>query len=189
MHRPLIRTCMMAASLLGSARSLLAQAAPNREAAIEVRKQFMTDLDTLQSKVLRLAEAVPADKYAWRPAPGVRSFGEVFMHIASEYYVFTPMSFGGERSPVIPRGPDTFKKFEANSTKADVLKGLRDGFAYNRSAVMGINPDSLVGVRKLFGRDYTIVETSVGMTADLHEHLGQLIAYARMNGIVPPWSK
>jgi hypothetical protein len=54
---------------------------------------------------------------------------------------------------------------------------------------MGINPDSLVGMRKLFGRDFTIIETSIGMTADLHEHLGQLIAYARVNGITPPWSK
>jgi hypothetical protein len=66
---------------------------------------------------------------------------------------------------------------------------LNEGFAYTKSIVMGISPDSLVGTRKLFGRDYSILETSIGMTADLHEHLGQLIAYARVNGIVPPWSK
>jgi DinB superfamily len=189
MHHRSLQAFAVAVGLFSCATPLLAQVAPNREAAIEVRKQFMTDLDTLQSKFLALAEAIPADKYAWRPAPGVRSVGEVFMHVASEFYVFTPMAFGAERSPVIPRGQDAFKNFEANSTKADVQKHLTDGFAYTKRTVMGINPDSLVGIRKLFGRDYTIVETSVSMTADLHEHLGQLIAYSRMNGITPPWSK
>ena len=189
MRHQSIRTSALLVAALAAGTPLGAQSAPNRQAAVELRKQFMTDLDTLQAKVVALAEAVPADKYAWRPAPGVRSFGEVFMHIASEYYVFTPMAFGGERSSLIPRGQDAFKNFEAHATKADVQKALRDGFAYNRATVMAIAPDSLVGIRKLFGRDYSIMETSVGMTADLHEHLGQLIAYARVNGIVPPWSK
>jgi len=189
MHRPSIRSLAMTAGLLACATQLPGQATPNREAAIEVRKQFMADLDTVQSKFVALAEAIPADKYAWRPAPGVRSFGEVFMHVASEFYVYTPLSFGAERSPVIPRGKDAFTAFEAHSTKADVQKHLVDGFAYMKATVMGINPDSLVGMRKLFGRDFTIIETSIGMTADLHEHLGQLIAYARVNGITPPWSK
>lgn len=179
----------VAAGLVSCAVPLVAQAAPNRESAVEYRQQFMKDLDTLQSKFLALAEVIPADKYAWRPGPGVRSFGEVFMHVASEFYVFTPMAFGAERSPVIPRGKDVFKNFEANSTKSDVQKHLREGFAYTRATVMAISPDSLVGVRKLFGRDYSILETGISMTADLHEHLGQLIAYSRMNGIVPPWSK
>ncbi len=73
---------------------------------------------------MALATAVPADKYAWRPAPGVRSFGEVFMHIASEYYVYTPASFGAPRSPVIPRAQDAMPKFEANASKDSVLKHL-----------------------------------------------------------------
>jgi hypothetical protein len=180
---------VLAATLTARASSLAAQAAPNRDAAVEFRKQFMNDIDTLQSKVMALANAIPADKYAWRPAPGVRSFGEVFMHIASEYYVYTPMSFGGVRSPVIPRAQDAMPKFEANATKDSVLKHLAAGFAYTKSQVMGMSPDSLVGMRKLFGRDFTVIETGIGMTADLHEHLGQLIAYSRMNGIVPPWSK
>ena len=174
--------------LAAFAAPLAAQAAPNREAAIEYRKQFLNDLDTLESKVVALANAVPAEKYSWRPSEGVRSFGEVFMHIASEHYVYTPMSFGAARSPVLPRGPDVMKKFEANSSKDSVLKYLNDGFAYTKASVMAVPADSLVGLRKLFGRNFTVIETGTGMTADLHEHLGQLIAYARMNGIKPPWS-
>lgn len=185
----LSRYSLVAASLIAGAAPLAAQAIPDRESAVEFRKQFLNDLDTLHSKVIALANAVPAGKYDWRPAPGVRSFGEVFMHIAAEYYVYTPMSFGAARAPVIAPGAAGMKAFEGNTAKDSVLKHLAAGFAYMRTAVMGIDPSTLGGTRKLFGRDFTILETGIGMTADLHEHLGQLIAYARMNGITPPWSK
>lgn len=189
MHHRSSCAFVIAGALMACGGRLVAQDVPNRETAVEYRKQFMTDLDTLQSKFLALANAVPAEKYSWRPMPGVRSFGEVFMHVASEFYVYTPMSFGAARSPVIPRGQDAFKTFEANSSKDSVLKHLNEGFAYAKATVMAIDPSALAGTRKLFNRDFTILETGIGMTADLHEHLGQLIAYARMNGIVPPWSK
>ena len=164
-------------------------APPNRDAAIEVRKQYMADMDTLQSKFLALANAFPADKYSWRPAPGVRSVGEVFMHVASEFYVYAPLAYGAQRSPLIPRGQDSFKKFESASTKQDVLKHLTEGFAYAKEQINGVDAGQLTGSRKLFGGDHNIIETSFAMTDDLHEHLGQLIAYARMNAVTPPWSK
>jgi hypothetical protein len=147
------------------------------------------DLDSLQSKFLSLAEAIPAEKYEWRPAPGVRSIGEAFMHVASEFYVFAPMAYGAARSPVIPRGQDSFKNFETKSTKADVKKHLVEGFAYTKQTIGAVDPAAITGTQKLFGADHTIIETSFSMTDDLHEHLGQLIAYARMNGVTPPWSK
>lgn len=157
--------------------------------AIEVRSRFVTDLDTLQHKFLALAEAIPADKYSWRPAPGVRSIGEAFMHVASEYYLYTPMAYGATPSPVIKRAQGEMAKFEAMSTKEDVIKHLTEGFAYTRQAVLGLDQSKISGTQKLFGGDRTIIETSFIMSGDLHEHLGQLIAYARMNGIKPPWSK
>ena len=162
---------------------------PNRDAAVEMRKQYLLDLDTLQTKFLALAEAIPADKYSWRPAPGVRSVGEVFMHVASEYYVYTPLTFGATPSPVVTRSKEGMQKFEAMSTKEDVLKHLKEGFQYATTAVNGVDPATLVGKRKVFGGDYNIVELSLGMADDMHEHLGQLIGYARMNGVKPPWTK
>ena len=179
----------VAALSLGSAGVAFAQAVPNREAALEIRKRFVMDLDTLQSKFLAMSEAIPADKHAWRPAPGVRSIGEAFMHVASEYYVYTPMSYGAARSPVIERGEAAFKAFESKSTKADVQKHLKEGFAYMKTQLEGLDPAAITGTQKLFGGDHTIVETSFIMSGDLHEHLGQLIAYARQNGVKPPWSK
>jgi hypothetical protein len=180
---------VMAAGTSGVSAVARAQDVPERASAVEVRKQYLLDLDTLQSKYLALAEAIPAEKYSWRPAPGVRSVGEVFMHVASEYYIYVPMSFGAERSSVIAKGQPAVEAFEKMSTKPDVLKHLKEGFAYAQSAVNGVDPANLVGSRKLFGGNYTILETSLGMAADMHEHLGQLIAYARMNGVKPPWSK
>lgn len=186
-----IRTGVFAATLalVATGATAAAQDVPNRDTALEIRKRFLMDLDTLHSKFLALAEAIPAEKYAWRPAPGVRSIGEAFMHVASEYYVYAPMSYGGARSPVIPRGADSFTKFEASSTKADVQKHLKEGFAYMKSTIEALDPAAITGVKKIFGGDRTIIESSFVMSGDLHEHLGQLIAYARSNGIKPPWSK
>jgi len=178
-----------AATIAGAAR---AQDVPNRADAIEIRKQYMNDLDTLHSKFTALANAIPAEKYSWRPAPGVRSIGEAFMHVSSEFYVWAPISFGAKASPVISGTSDAvMKQYEAKSTKADVLKALKEGFAYTRSSIDGLDPSALVGTRKLYDGQLTgtIIEASYGMAGDLHEHLGQLIAYARMNGITPPWSK
>ena len=166
-----------------------AQAVPNREAAIEVRKQYLADLDALRGRFLALAEAFPAEKYAWRPGPGVRSVGEVFMHVADELYTWAPASYGGAQSPAVGSGPDADKKFEAKSTKPEVLKHLKEGADYVARTVGGLAPAAITGTKKIFGRDRTIIQTSFGVLDDLHEHLGQLIAYARMNGVTPPWSK
>lgn len=185
--RRLSRAAVLIA-LLAAGRTAPAQA-PNAEAAAEVRKQFLADLDTLHSKFVALANAIPADKYSWRPAPGVRSVGETLQHVAAEYYVWAPLSYGGQRSSVIQQGREGMQKWETTASKADVLKNLDEGWAYTKAQLGAFDPAQLAGTRKLFGGDHTIIETTLIMTADLHEHLGQMIAYARMNGITPPWSK
>lgn len=181
--------CLAAATLALAARSAHAQYSPDRATAVEVRKEFLTDLDSLHSKFTALAEAIPADKYAWRPSPGVRSVGEVLMHVASEFYYWTPAVFGAKPSPIVEANKAGFEKFEKMSSKPEVLKHLKEGFAYGRSAVSGLDESKIVGMQKSFGQDRQIVQMTLDMTDDLHEHLGQLIAYARMNGIKPPWSK
>jgi uncharacterized damage-inducible protein DinB len=172
------------------ARAQTAPTAQATESAVALRRTFVAEIDSMQGRFLALAEAIPADKYAWRPAPGVRSIGEVFMHVASEYYVYTPMAYGATPSPVVGRGREAFQKFEASASKEDVLKHLREGFAFTKQSIGAIEPATLASQRKLFGRDdLTLTQTSFSMAGDLHEHLGQLVAYARMNGIKPPWSR
>jgi hypothetical protein len=184
-----VATLALALLALSSAAEARAQAAGATDAAIALRSAFVADLDSIQAKYVALAEAIPAEKYSWRPAPGVRSIGEVFMHVASEYYVYTPMSHGATPSPVVGRGREAFATFESAATKENVLKHLKEGFAYARQAVNGVEPANLVGVRKIYGRDFTIAQTSMMMSGDLHEHLGQLIAYARSNDVKPPWTR
>ena len=72
---------------------------------------------------------------------------------------------------------------------SEVLTHLKQGFAYTKQAVADVPTDSLIKKRKMFGQEFDVVESSLAMTGDLHEHLGQLIAYARINGIKPPWSR
>ena len=170
-------------------RAAAAQGVPNREAALEVRKQYLADLDALKGRFLALAEAFPAEKYSWRPRPGVRSVGEVFMHVADEFYTWAVTSYGAASSPVIGTAPDADQKFEAKGTKPEALKHLKESAEYAARTIGALDPASITGMKKIFGRDRTIIQTSLGVTDDMHEHLGQLIAYARMNGVVPPWSK
>jgi uncharacterized damage-inducible protein DinB len=177
-----------ALTLFGATRPAAAQTAGTFDAAT-VRAAYLTELDSLQSKFLQLAEAFPADKYSWRPAAGVRSVGEVFMHVATEYYLFSPMFFGAPTSPVVGTGPQAYRKLEASATKPEVLTHLTQGFAYTKQAIAAVPTDSLSKKRKMFGQEFDVVESSLAMTGDLHEHLGQLIAYARINGIRPPWTR
>ena len=179
----------IALALVASPQIVRAQDVPNRDAAVEVRKQYLADLDTLHSKFVALANAFPAEKYAWRPGEGVRSVGEVLNHVSAEFYVWGPMAYGAPRSTVIQQGREGMEKFEKASSKAEVLKNLDDGFAYLKQQLTGMDAAQITGTKKLFGSDRTIIETSFIMSGDLHEHLGQLIAYARVNGIKPLWSK
>ena len=187
---PTRRVALTAALLLlGAPRPATAQDAAGKDAAVALRKSYLADIEDMQGKFVQLAEAIPADKYSWRPAPGVRSIGEAFMHVASEYYAWSPRSFGATPSPVVTMSREGFEKFESNSSKDSVVKHLKEGFAYGKQAVEGVDPATLVGTKKFFGRDATTADIALGMAGDLHEHMGQLIAYARMNGIKPPWSK
>lgn len=184
----LLTAAFAATATLASAGQVSAQAVPNRAAVIEVRKQFLADLDTLNRKFIALANVFPADKYAWRPGPGVRSVGEVFMHVASEFYGYAPAAYGAPPSSLVPT-EESEKTLEQKSTKTDVLAQLPASLAYARKTIDGLDPSALVGTKKLLGGDATIVSTSLAVVDDMHEHMGQLIAYARMNGITPPWSK
>jgi hypothetical protein len=164
-------------------------AASQDVASVEARKAYLGQLEELNGKFVQLAEAIPADKYSWRPAKGVRSVGEAFMHVATEYYLMPPMAFGAKASPTLAMGPGAFGKLEKDATKEKVIQALKDGHTYAVQAVNDIPADSLGGMRKMFGHEFSGTQRWFLMAGDLHEHLGQLIAYARMNGIKPPWSK
>ncbi|HYM24927.1 MAG TPA: DinB family protein [Vicinamibacterales bacterium] len=173
------------AALAAVASPARAQAKITPETAAAVKAAFSADLDNLQQKFVGLAQAFPQDKYTWRPMDGVRSVSEVLVLAAMEGYGFIPSGFGGK--PGIAQ--DEMGKLRSLTDKAQIIEHLNKAFAHAKKEVEAADPASLTGTRKMMGRDLTTPQVAVFIGGDLHEHLGQLIAYARMNHIVPPWSK
>ncbi len=156
------------------------QTAPPTVPRNGVRAELLHDLDDVQKKILSLANAIPADKYSWRPARGVRSVSEVYMHIAGGNY--TLVSFVGDRAMV-----DT-GSFERVTEKPRVIEELRRSFDFLRNAILNTSDAELDKPIRMFGNDGTERAAFLMALNHIHEHLGQSVAYARMNGVVPPWS-
>jgi hypothetical protein len=160
----------------------------NKEGAALVKASFIGDLDNVRAKFLALAEAFPQDKYTWRPMDGVRSVSEVLMLAAMEGYSFIPNSFGAKPAD-IPR--EEMAKLRTLSDKAQVIEHLNKGFAHAKKELEALDAATLTAKRKIMisPNPLAVTDIALGIGGDLHEHLGQMIAYARMNHIVPPWSK
>lgn len=152
--------------------------------------ELLLPFDDMERQVTALALAIPEDKYDWRPGPGVRSFKEVFLHIAYGNHLLLKISDSGFT-------PETLRKqVEENAAgesaalnKTQVIEKLRESFTTVRTALDALRPAGLNRPAEFFGR--TTTKRGVLTVLDVHiaEHLGQAIAYARVNGIVPPWSK
>jgi hypothetical protein len=155
--------------------------------ATHLRDRYLADIDTVHVKIMALANAIPEDKYGWRPAPGVRSVSEALMHVVGEWYFFTPMSVGGK--PPADFGPprESLQKLETITTKADVIAQLEKSWAHCKAQLTSVDASQLTGQYKPW--NVTLADAAFAMSGDLHEHLGQLIAYARATGVKPPWSK
>jgi uncharacterized damage-inducible protein DinB len=137
----------------------------------------------VSSQLIALAEATPADKFAWRPAPGVRSTSEVYMHIAIANFYF--LSVLGQKMPAeIKQG--TEKEITA---KADVMAWLKRSLDAVQSAHAAEKPKELERKVTFLKRETTADGLYLRAIVHSNEHMGQLVAYARMSGVVPPWSK
>jgi len=147
------------------------------------RKEILNNVDGVEQKVSELTKAFPSDKWTYRPMEGVRSANEVVNHIAGSNYFFA--GFFGVK-PDIELKDDAEK--DTNRDKS--LAILKTSFEFLRNLVKGIKDTELDKKVKFFGgKEATQREVLLTTVTHMHEHLGQLIAYARVNGIVPPWSK
>ena len=133
-------------------------------------------------QLVALAEATPAEKYAWRPAPGVRSTSEVYMHI-----VIANFGLLGYTGPKVPADlkPDLEKTVTA---KADVIAWLKRSLDAVKQAHLAVTPGDLQRKVHVHDRDATVDGMYLRIIVHANEHMGQLVAYARMTGIAPPWS-
>jgi uncharacterized damage-inducible protein DinB len=142
-----------------------------------------------EKKAMALAKAVPEEKYAWRPAPGVRSFGEVFVHIASANQLLLNIASSTLSQADLGKAIEAQSKVEKEgASKARIQQMLAESFAAVRKALETATTGSLARDADFFGTATTRRGVLVMLNTHIGEHLGQAIAYARMNGITPPWS-
>ncbi len=141
-------------------------------------------LATLSEKFAGLAEAMPSDKFTYRPMEGVRSTSELFLHVATANY-FVARGFGMQP----PEGLN-LRGLQASTTDRDeIVSRVKMSFEHLAGAVAKVEAGSADSAMKMFGQD-TTTRGALGIaTNHLSEHLGQSIAYARANGVVPPWSE
>ncbi|MGA8727913.1 MAG: DinB family protein [Terracidiphilus sp.] len=137
----------------------------------------------VSQQLIALAEATPPDKFAWRPAPGVRSTSEVYMHIVSANFYL--LSVTGPKMPL-----DLKEDAEKTVTsKAEVISWLKRSLDAVKQAHQAENSKDLDRKVRIAGRDATADGMYLRIIIHANEHMGQLVAYARMTGVVPPWSK
>jgi uncharacterized damage-inducible protein DinB len=149
-----------------------------------VRGEMLNWFQDAEKKLVELAAATPEAKYAWRPGKDVRSTGEVFMHVARANYGLP--RFAGVKPP---EGIN-FETFEKSLTrKADIEKALKDSFAHMKKGFMAMSDADLDKPTEFFGNKSTYRGVYLLLLSHAHEHLGQSIAYARMNKITPPWTE
>lgn len=137
----------------------------------------------VSQQLIALAEATPADKFAWRPAPGVRSTSEVYMHIVmANFYL---LSVTGPKMPAdLKEGMD-----KTVTSKPEVINWLKRSLDAVKDAHLAENPKDLERKVHIADRDATVDGMFLRIIVHANEHMGQLVAYARMTGVVPPWSK
>ena len=131
-------------------------------------------------KLLQLADAIPAEKYGWTPGEGVRSTSRVFMHVAAGNYFLA--SFLGHPMP------EGLRDFEKETDKAKVIAALKTSIEATRKIIQEAPAAQMNQEVDWFGKKVTKRSMLMRLATHAHEHLGQAIAYARMNSIAPPWS-
>jgi uncharacterized damage-inducible protein DinB len=163
--------------LLFSAPAVFAQTAPEG-----IWQGYDGEWRHVSQQLLALAEATPEEKFAWRPAPGVRSTCEVYMHIAEANFYL--LSVTGPKMPA-----DMKEGMEKTVTaKADVIGWLKRSLEAVKQAHLAVTPKDLQRKVHIADRDATVDGMYLRIIVHANEHMGQLIAYARMTGVVPPWS-
>lgn len=149
----------------------------------DMKPQSLLDLENVQKKFLALANALPAEKLTWRPSSDSRSFAEVFLHVAGERYGI--LSLMGATPPAAYDR----KTFEKSTTdRAQIVAELNKSWEFTQKAINGMSNADFAKLLPKLGPQANAGDVIYILVADAHEHLGQAVAYARENGIVPPWT-
>ena len=148
----------------------------------------VADIETMKGKFVGLAQEFTEAQYDWRPMEGVRSVKDVLLLIIAEGNM-TPMNWGVQ--PPAGKGANFREEMQrtAGLSRAEIITELGSALDHLSAAVRGMSSAQLMAESSYFGRQMPAQGNVMTATADMHEHLGQLIAYARTNHVVPPWSR
>jgi uncharacterized damage-inducible protein DinB len=197
MTTPASRLCSLASIAALTAASAFAQQTGG------FTTEYLHEFDQTSEHVIQLAGAIPADKFGWRPAPGVRSISEVYVHIATANFLLLgltgiklPAEYYPDIKPSADGKPDLqaifarTKQLEQTVTdKEQVIRMLKQSFDAVRAQLTAATPVELDKPEVFFNEKTTLRGIYLRLLAHLNEHYGQSIAYARVNGVVPPWSQ
>jgi uncharacterized damage-inducible protein DinB len=170
---------LMKTNRVSTAILFLALAAAPALRAQTIQAAYATDAGKLSDKFSGLA-SVMAARYDWKPGPGIRSVADVFNLIVAENGMLTRV-LTGAAAPAAKPAPIT--------DPAKLQEAIKASYAELQKTISGLSDADLKTSIKLFGRDMTKQDALMLLLEDQHEHLGQSIAYARTNSVVPPWSK
>jgi uncharacterized damage-inducible protein DinB len=164
-----------------------AQAKPTAAALpTGLRADVLGQLAVAERRLTALAQAIPAEKFTWRPGPGVRSVGELFLHVAGANYDIATV--WGVNPPAGSEMDAARGIGKGGADRNQAIAALRASFDHLRKAITALTDKDLDREIDFFGRKGTVHQALVEAAVHPHEHLGQAIAYARINGIVPPWT-
>ena len=180
-----MRRILEVASLLALAAVLAPAAAAQgaQQAApveISVRAELLRQFDDASGKIVRLAEKMPAESYGWQPMEGVRTVSQVFMHMAAGGY-----NYARALGTPLPEGVN-LRELGNITAKDQVVAELKKAVEHARKALAAADLDKEINFRR---RPGAAREAAIALAVHMHEHLGQAIAYARSNKVVPPWSE
>jgi uncharacterized damage-inducible protein DinB len=181
---------VLSSSLVAQAPAAAPKAALPTTAPLVVT--LLKDIEDVATKMVGLAKAIPAEKYDWRPSEGVRSVREVMLHVASDNYLLPALA--GTPAPAATgidlRDFKSVERFEKRALSRDsVIAELERSFTYLGNVMAKTTAETLPSTVNMFGQKSPLQDLWITTTTHLHEHLGQSIAYARTNGVKPPWTK
>ncbi len=177
--RNTMRSARLAIPLILAAGTLSAQSA-----ATDYRDEFLAHFEQSSYKIAELAKAMPAEKYEWSPGAGVMPVAQVYMHLARYNFMYLDQNLG--IAP--PHGVD-YSGLEAISDKDEVQRIFARSVEHVNDAVGRMSEEDLVAETTLYGRRVAGWAVLFQLLSHMNEHVGQSVAYARMNGVVPPWSR
>ncbi len=178
----MLRIAAVAAVVAALVSPPIARAQTPAAAELSLEALYLTEIADVEKKIRALAEAIPEEKYGWRPAEGVRSVAQVFAHVAGGNYLLTGLT--GVATPA-----DVPKDLERFTRKSEILPWLDKSFAHVRASLEAATPEQMAKEIDFFGQKSSGRGIYLKAYGHISEHLGQAIAYARSIGVTPPWNK